>query len=622
MSILLVSARAAVRVARRSRRCRRRCSARLARSRRGRTLDPSSSPRRARRSRSPSCSPTSPSSTPTRSRAAARRASPSCCSARPGVEIIMNGGPGSTSGVFLRGANRDQTLVLIDGLRVVVGERGRDLARGDPARPDRAHRDPARAGVVALRRRRDRRRDPGVHAQGASDGFRVRRERGLRHVRHAHRLGRHARRRRCRCGSRCRRRPPQRRLQRDRRPDATSATTPIATAIDSDDVGANATLDVRARARSGAAVLPQPLDAQFDGGPGFDDRTITTLEAWRVESRNRFPSAGRRGCRSARAATSRSRQTAFGDFPFKTRQRQYAWQNDVDAADRARCRSRSSGARSRSSSNAGFAVTEREHELGHRRLAAAARRPRAAGEPAPRSLDQYGGETTGAIAWGWRFAPAVARDRELRHRVQAAVVQRSLLPGLLQSVARARDSRATSKRALYWSRRSGDVRCEARAVAWHNRVKDLIVFQCDAVFNCLPQNVDDATLRGVTLGLDGDAGATRAQRFARPAGSRGRRDRPPAAAARAPARRRRAAAAARAGAARRRVVASSHRYDDAENLRRLGGYAIVNLTAEWPVGKGVTLLARGDNVGDRNYELASGFATPGAQVFVGVRWQP
>ena len=37
---------------------------------------------------------------------------------QPGVEITMNGGPGSTSGAFLRGANRGQTLVLVDGLRV------------------------------------------------------------------------------------------------------------------------------------------------------------------------------------------------------------------------------------------------------------------------------------------------------------------------------------------------------------------------------------------------------------------------------------------------------------------------------------------------------------------------
>ena len=36
----------------------------------------------------------------------------------PGVEIVMNGGPASTSGIFLRGANTNQTLVLIDGQRV------------------------------------------------------------------------------------------------------------------------------------------------------------------------------------------------------------------------------------------------------------------------------------------------------------------------------------------------------------------------------------------------------------------------------------------------------------------------------------------------------------------------
>jgi vitamin B12 transporter len=37
---------------------------------------------------------------------------------QPGVEIIQNGGPGSVSGALLRGANRGQTLVLVDGLRV------------------------------------------------------------------------------------------------------------------------------------------------------------------------------------------------------------------------------------------------------------------------------------------------------------------------------------------------------------------------------------------------------------------------------------------------------------------------------------------------------------------------
>ena len=68
------------------------------------------------------------------------------------------------------------------------------------------------------------------------------------------------------------------------------------------------------------------------------------------------------------------------------------------------------------------------------------------------------------------------------------------------------------------------------------------------------------------------------------------------------------------------VVASSKRFDDAANTRKMGGYALVNLVAEWNVVKGVTLFVRGDNVLDKDYELASGYGTGGAQAFAGVRW--
>ncbi len=43
---------------------------------------------------------------------------------QPGVEIVQNGGPGSVSGVFLRGANRSQTLVLVDGVRLASASAG------------------------------------------------------------------------------------------------------------------------------------------------------------------------------------------------------------------------------------------------------------------------------------------------------------------------------------------------------------------------------------------------------------------------------------------------------------------------------------------------------------------
>src|SRR5437763_14919631 len=39
-------------------------------------------------------------------------------SRQPAVEVATNGGPASTSAVFLRGANNAQTLVLLDGVRI------------------------------------------------------------------------------------------------------------------------------------------------------------------------------------------------------------------------------------------------------------------------------------------------------------------------------------------------------------------------------------------------------------------------------------------------------------------------------------------------------------------------
>ena len=67
------------------------------------------------------------------------------------------------------------------------------------------------------------------------------------------------------------------------------------------------------------------------------------------------------------------------------------------------------------------------------------------------------------------------------------------------------------------------------------------------------------------------------------------------------------------------LIGSSLRYDDAANSVRMGGYAIVNLTAEWALGQGITLFARAGNVFDKNYELAAGFATGGATLFAGMR---
>jgi len=67
---------------------------------------------------------------------------------------------------------------------------------------------------------------------------------------------------------------------------------------------------------------------------------------------------------------------------------------------------------------------------------------------------------------------------------------------------------------------------------------------------------------------------------------------------------------------------SGRRFANAANTQVLPGYGVVNLVATTPIAKDFTLIARVDNVGDRDYQLVRGYATPGRSVYVGVKWQP
>ena len=56
--------------------------------------------------------------------------------------------------------------------------------------------------------------------------------------------------------------------------------------------------------------------------------------------------------------------------------------------------------------------------------------------------------------------------------------------------------------------------------------------------------------------------------------------------------------------------------------RVLGGFARVDLRAEWRPDPIWTVQARIENLGDRDYRLASGFQTPGRNLLVTLIWQP
>ena len=66
-----------------------------------------------------------------------------------------------------------------------------------------------------------------------------------------------------------------------------------------------------------------------------------------------------------------------------------------------------------------------------------------------------------------------------------------------------------------------------------------------------------------------------------------------------------------------RVVSES--FDDAANLVRLDGYGVLTLRAEWDASEYVTLFGRIENVWDEDYQTAAGYATPGRGAYVGAR---
>jgi vitamin B12 transporter len=68
-------------------------------------------------------------------------------------------------------------------------------------------------------------------------------------------------------------------------------------------------------------------------------------------------------------------------------------------------------------------------------------------------------------------------------------------------------------------------------------------------------------------------------------------------------------------------VAFDHRFDDAANTTRVGGYGVVDLRAEWRFMPQWILALNLNNVGDKRYETVYGYNQPGREVYASLRYQ-
>ena len=533
---------------------------------------------------------------------------------QPGIEIVTNGGPGSTSGVFMRGANTAQTLVLIDGLRVGSSTSGTtpfeaipldqidhiEILRGPASSLYGAD---AVGGVIQIFTRRggdalsaNVEAGYGTHAtssvfggvsgSGSDGAWRYALQAGYR-------------------GSDG--------FNAIYNPDNFSYN-PDRDGYHDGNVSGSLSYRFAPEQEVSAQAFRSRLNAQFDSGPGFDDRTITTVESYSVASRNRLTSTWTSTLSAAETRDDSDSSTSFGPSQFNTRQRLYSWQNDLRPGY-GLLTLLGERREERVDSDTPFAVTSRDTNsiAGIYQLRQGAQSVQASLRHDDSS--QFGGRTTGTAAYGYEFVPSLRGTASYGTAFRAPTFNDLYFPGFSNPALQPEESRNAELALRY----SGDA-LSLGVVAYRNRVRDLIVFECDANFNCAPQNVENATLEGITLELSrhiADFSVKGSVDFQKPTDDstgfllprRARRHGALSA--------KQDAGALRFGA---EVIASSARFDDAADTRRMGGYALLNLTAEYYFDPRWSLLARFDNVFDKHYELAADFNTAGATAFVAVRW--
>jgi vitamin B12 transporter len=230
---------------------------------------------------------------------------------------------------------------------------------------------------------------------------------------------------------------------------------------------------------------------------------------------------------------------------------------------------------------------------------------------------EFGGKTTGSLAWGWRFAP--------QWRVNAATATSFRAPTLYQRFSEygvaslVPESGRNVELGLRWAA-SGQ---ELGVNVWRNQLSNLINFgaagSCRSSFGCY-QNVGRARYEGVTV-----SGRTALG----PVALRGSVDwHDPRNLDTDKLLARRARRLATLGADTTvagwslglELQAAGERFDNAANTQRLPGYGTVNLRAGTTLAPGLMLEGRIDNAGDKHYELARSYNTAGRTAQLALRW--
>lgn len=522
----------------------------------------------------------------------------------PGVEIATYG-PGATPSIFLRGANSNQTLLLVDGQR--VGSAFSGLAALQHLGVDQIERLEVLRGPAASLY--------GADAVGGVIQVLTRRDRALT-IRmaggewHSQQLSVNAGLGDAGNGLSV--------------TAAQNASRGFNAIVNPADFSYNPDRDGYRfnQAQINAAVSPTESlkltlsafetrgSAQYDGGAGYNDRALSVISAFNVSADMKL---GPSWQSNLRVGSTQDRSTFDSAYPgrYRTTLDQFAWQNNWHLSPAFNALAAAEWRRESVSSTDALPVTTRHTTsalLGSDwtrdalRLNASARLDHS---------DQYGNRGTATVGAGYRLGTGWRLLVNGGNSFKAPTFNDLYYPGYANPALRPERGH-NADIGLQWSQDNH----RASATIYRNEVRDLIQFVCDASYNCAPQNVARARLTGLTL-----AGATRLGGW-RVDGNLDVTDPRDTTADRQLARRAKVHGALRlagdlfgfSGGAE--VLASGQRYDNAANTRVLPGYTLLNLHVSRQVGPGVRVGARVDNVTDRDYQLAYGYATGGRRAWI------
>lgn len=233
---------------------------------------------------------------------------------------------------------------------------------------------------------------------------------------------------------------------------------------------------------------------------------------------------------------------------------------------------------------------------------------------------EFGGKSTGSAAYGYAITPAL--------RATASVSSAFRAPTLYQRFSAYGDASLEPEtgRNVELGLRYANGPTQASVVAYRNRVSNLIIFDsgataCGEAFGCY-NSVGRAEYRGVTFAAGHRIGNTTLR------GSIDLQNPKDLDTGRQLQRRAKRHATFGAETALAgwtlggEVQASGRRFENAANTQELNGYALVNLYASTRIARDFTLLARVDNLADKDYQVARTYVMPGRTLYVGLKWAP